>query len=475
MAAYRSGCVARRRCRRPSSAAARHLPPLSPEIYKKLQYRNGAQPVNPTNMSLPAPRVRQMSLARVNGSPLMFVAGFLVVFLCGGIVLFSAARQLQPTVLTTAVANSTDQGEFGGPMGLTMTATTCRVGLGTNVPGCISATAPAVSTDSTWTPIPRGTSTPVLARPIATTTPRPPFVGTMTSSTGMTGQNDAFNSSLTQTMIAVYSTATVWPDYMCVATNTSGTVVAMYAQANDSQVVDYWGPGSSRPVNAAMYGLWVQVFYGKWVMTNGVTLTGPCNEVPQPTATIEYQSTATDQCTVTNTLQSPLALYASADLQTEIVGYFPMGATQWVITQTNTGWYELYDNGRLAWFRAEGLTFQGNCSFVPLVTPTATPTQTWTPGPTSVPLQTIFSVPMRAITTINTVFYTVPDTGSAVLQSVSSQSEWQAVGIAIMSGTEWVSIITWEGKQAWIARSLVNLVDPSIPTPTHTPETPSGS
>lgn len=450
---------------REGDAAARHLPPLSPEIYKQLQYRNGAQPMTST-VPLPAPRVRQISMGRMNGSPLMFVAGFLVVFLCGGIFLMSAMRRLQPEVLTTAVANSTDQGGFGGPMSLS-TATPCAMPFGENVPGCLTATPSYTPTDSTWTPNPRATSTPVIVRPLATLTPRLPLKPTITP-IGLMARStiNPFMYSLTLTTIAVYGTTTPWPDYQCVATNTSGDVLPLYARAEGSEAVDYWAPGASLPVSTSMYGYWIQLGYGKWSSTNGVTLSGPCDSLPQPTATIYFEVTATDQCTVTNTTQSQVPLYASADAQAQIVNYLPIGAIDWVIAQSSNGWYELYFTGQLGWLRPEGLTFQGNCSFVPLATSTSLPTLTWTPGPTSVPLQTVFNPPLRAVPVMQTVFYTVPDTGSAILQTVDGGTEWNTVGIAVINGTEWVSVFTWEGKQGWIQRSMVNIVDPTVPTAT---------
>lgn len=459
---------------READAAARHLPPLSPEIYQKLQYRNGAKPTNPTSVPTVAPRVRHTSFGRVNGSPLTLVAGFLAVFLCGGVLLMSVIRQGQPEVLSTAVANSTDQGGFGGPMNPTSTpvATQCMVGLGTNVPGCISATAPSTPIDETWTPNPRGTPTPVVVRPVATITP-PPLPTRIPQNLMPQATLDPVSASLTQTMIAVYSVSTVWPDYQCVATNSSGEILPVYARADYSEVVDYWAPGTSLPVSAAMYGFWVQVSYGKWVPTNGVTLTGPCDEMPQPTPTSD--SSSGDMCTITNTTSNPVPIYPSADGQAQVGAYLDVGVTEWVIAQTNSGWYEIEYNGYWGWIRPEGLTFGGNCSFVPLPSATSTPLATWTPGPTAVPLQIFYNATTRAIPRSQTVFYVIPDRGGPVLQSVDGGSYWRANGVANVGGTEWVSITTWEGAQAWIERSLVEVVDTSIPTPTHTAEPPPGS
>jgi hypothetical protein len=451
---------------READTAARHLPPLSPEIYKQLQYRNGAKPVNPTGVPVPGPRIRHTSFGRVNGSPLMFVAGFIVVFLCGGIMLMSAMRQLRPEVITTASPNGTESG-FGVAMGISATpaATECMVGFMTNVPGCISMTPSITPLAETWTPNPRATSTPVIVRPIATFTPRPPSLPTMTPQNLMPQPTtDPFMVSLTQTTIAVYSISTVWPDYQCAATNVSGEVLPIYARAEYGEVIDYWQPGTSFPVTAAMYGFWVQLGYAKWVPTNGVSLTGPCDEMPEPTATI--QTTGEDLCTVQNTTQNPLPLYSSADAQSQIANYLLVGESEWVIAQSSTGWYEVYHNSQTGWFRPEGLTFQGNCSFVPLASPTNLPAETWTPGPTSVPLQSFFNSTTRAVPVAQTNFYTIPDRGGPILHTVDGGTEWRAIGVTVVGGTEWVSIITWEGAQAWIERSLVTIVDTSIPTPT---------
>ncbi|GEM_PF-1872495 len=443
---------------READAAARHLPPLSPEIYKQLQYRNGAQPVNPTAMPL-TPRVRQMALGRLNSSPLMFVAGFLVVFLCGGALLLSAIRQIRPEIITTAVAMATDG--LGAPMSPftpTPGPTQCVIPAGSTRPGCVTATPSYTPTDSTWTPIPRASSTPIIVRPLPTMTPRSGSLPTITPVRLLPTQPPA---NLQPTQVVDMT--------VCTITNSTGQSISTYAYA------DYSAPVISSLGQAPTIVLtrtqgWVEIGYAVWVPIKGMILQGPCDAIPLPSPT-----NAAYDCTVVNSGSAPLPLSQEPDVQSPIVTSLPAGESTVIVAGTVTGWYEIYYNGRSGWFppTTNGVTFVGNCSSILEPSPTFVPTYTPTPVMTDVPLQSLYSDTMRAVPRQDTVFYTSPDRGSPTLIPVGAATYWFAVGTTSSAGTEWVSVRTGDGQSGWIEKSLVDIVDMSIPTTT--PEPPSGS
>jgi anti-sigma factor RsiW len=349
---------------READAVARTKPPLAPDVLARAQQLRpaGAMPSavydNAGVTTGFTQRIRAVREARATSVPVTLVAGLVIAFVCGGLLVMlafnNAREQTQPLVAQVGTGTVTD----GGFAAADATGTSAAIAaLITREPGIL--------------PTPTNTIMPI-GTPVAAPSQTP----------------NAFLPGLTPTMTAVpsqeFNTLLVTE---CIVLNNLSAPVNIYKTAERSApVVEQIQPGESRSSIIRSENNWFMMFTPErgiigWVAFEDVSVTTACNALPvatpavmpTPLPTIEVTPIAPSQIAIITAPFVDLRVYpgtaydilttAGRDTRFTVVGSTvnPLGE-QWLVTT-------LLD-GQAAWLPLDSVQLE---ILVPAGEPTTTP------------------------------------------------------------------------------------------------------
>lgn len=392
---------------------ARELPPLSQEVYNRLNYRDRApqsryssnppvqQQAMPDNMRV-LPQSKRRSL------PLTMVAGLIVAVIFGGLLIMLALRQ-NPGPQEIAL-NLTESGdvtdEFGGVPVVDSTATS------TPITGIIPTMETGVNPSATYTPGPPMffTNTPIASN---TVLPSP-------------------------TIMPSHPPETATPEIALLPpqTTTDASSSAILALPPTDEPTET--PSPVAPIGGGPY---ITVTPGTYA--NGLPL-----------------------CEAFNPTTIPFEIFVRADRNTELAGVIQPGEVVPVYQVALTGWYlvELSD-GTQGWLQFGFAYLRGNCTGdLPVATVVASPTAL-----IGTPQINIEQPTGDTIVVINASFadlYRGPGFESAVIGVAGRDEQFVALGYQGTGTNRWVMVQLEDGSQGWIWASVVTEYPASeAPTP----------
>ena len=262
-----------------TDSVARSLPPLSPELYNRLSYRDrkpgSSLSANPPRPGHAPPSARPLA-TRKWGIPAGAVAGLIITLFLGAFLLLSFVRPREETEqqLVAQLSTSTDEAFAALDPGT----------------GDSQITPTQLKTDFGIIPVPTQTSTP--SRPAISVTQITPIQLPLSQPDpalavpGGGGGNGIGAEGFTEAILAPEPT----PD-LCTAYNEGTLPLNLYRSASaSSDVVSSLAPGQSAWASVISAEGWyqlIEVGVGVlgWASPESIVLRGPCNVVPVATPT----------------------------------------------------------------------------------------------------------------------------------------------------------------------------------------------
>ncbi len=398
---------------RQADSVARDLPPLSQEVYNRLNYRDRAPQSryssNPPQRKESASLVRPMKQSRRFAMPFTLVAGIVVAVLFGGLLMLIALRPPQNDVeialnMTDISANSDTAAANNGLVDATRTPLPTTQGL-----GIIPTLAPEIQP-------------------------------TMTNGAPVFFTNTPQSPPLNPPAIAESS-----------ATNQTPLIAPPTISNGDSDV---------SAVSAAVIA-----------DITRTPIPAPLGGGPYITVTPNTFAEGLPLCEAFNPTGVPIEVYSRADRNSEIVGILIPDTTLLVTAQSTTGWYLLrLVDGSQGWLQSGFAYLRGNCSgVIPIATIVPTATRTRVP-PT--PVADIQSATLDSIVVINAAFadlYQAPTFNSEIVGVAARNQQFPVIGYQGTGTNRWVLVQASIDTQAWLWASTVTEYPadavPSTPSP----------
>ena len=406
---------------READDAARNLPPLSQEVYNRLNYRDRT-PKSRYSTNPPVPKsdvpdnVRPMPHTGRTRFPLTLVAGIVVAVFSGGLLMALALRPTQnpqEIALDTTSSVAMTQQFAGGGIG----------GSGSDTPVQVTATStrslgiiPTLDPD---------------AERLDTVTPGPPIFLTITSQPEQT---------LVPTLTAQATTIRATPDLFPPPLEGGAEVSSMIQEPSATSVA----PSSTPLVEPPGGGPYITVTPG--VFAGGIAL-----------------------CEAFNPTTIPIEIFVRADRNMEISGVIMPGEVFRVTRTSITGWYYVeQDNDIAGWLQPGFAYLRGNCvNTLPIVTVIPSPTRTI--GTADNDLET---APGDTVVVINASFadlYTGPDFNSTVIGVAERNQQFVVSGYQGTGTNRWVLVNLPDGSEAWLWASVVTEYPAGEAPPSPTP------
>jgi hypothetical protein len=397
---------------RETDAAAQNLPPLSHEVYNRLNYRD--RPPSSRFSANPPQQARRQSIrqqSQRSSVPLTMIAGITVALILGALLVGLALRDLpdensQVVALQSGGSGGDVTQAFGGGMGsggdVTLIPPTTLGIIPTQ--GSILGTGGSGRTEfsPSFTPVPFVTNTPYQT-PSPLATPVPPTVA----------QNPIIAIQQPTTIVLPSATYT--------------------AQA----------PEGLAPIGSGPYITW----------------------------TPNIMDNAAPWCEIFNPGNQPIGVFAQANYKAGSSGSLLPGQIVRTIVISREGWYfVVLPSLQRGWIAPESAYLRGNCTsdVLWLATPTLTPTVVGT--------AIIEPVSKGTVALINAAYadlYLQPDLNSAVVGVVSRGEQYAVVAYQTTGINRWIQIDLGDGRLVWIpAVTVIEYEADSIP-PTMIP-TPIG-
>ena len=403
---------------READDAAQNLPPLSQEVYNRLNYRDRA-PQSRYSTNPPAARpatpdnVRPLPEKDSNRFPITLVAGIVVAVLFGGLLMMLALRPPQnPQEIALDGTNSADMtrqfgiGIGGGDIETQITATF------TPDTGIIPTLDPRIGN-------------------LDTVTPGPPIFVTNTPQPGLT-----LPATLTPVPTLTRDTASLLP----VATQNQSEMSSVFAGVTEIP------PTATANATIAPPGGGPHITVTPGVFAGGIAL-----------------------CEAFNPTNIPIETFVQADRNSQITGVIMPGQVYQVTRTSVTGWYYVQlDTETAGWLQSSFAYLRGNCV-------NALPIATVIPSPTRMvgtPVITMELPETATIVAINASFadlYTGPDFNSPVIGVAERNQQFPVSGYQGTGTNRWVLVTLGDGSQAWLWASIVTEYPAGDAPPTATP------
>jgi len=378
---------------READSAARGLPPLSPEVYNRLNYRDRAPQsrysANPPVQQQATPEnVRVLPQSRRRSLPLTMVAGTVVAVIFGGLLMLLALRQGQtPSEIALNLTQNSDVAtDFAGGIGAGSTETP--------VPGIIPT---EITPSVTYTPGPVMffTNTPIVSdTPTPTNTPVPP---TTTDVPFVPPDTDEASSAGISAVVTEPPQPTITP---------------------------------SEPAVPLGGGPYITVTPGTYA--EGLPL-----------------------CEAFNPTVVPLEIFARADRNSQIIGTIQPGDVIPVRQVLYTGWYLVeMNNGTQGWLLFGFAYLRGNCAGeLPVATVAASPTPV--PGTPQTNIEQSTGDTVVVINASFADLYRGPDFNSDIVAVAARNDQFAVIGYQGTGTNRWVLVQLDDGSQVWIWASVV--------------------
>lgn len=388
---------------READDAARNLPPLSQDVYNRLNTRNRAPQSRystnpPLSQTADTPEnVHLLKQKNRSPFPLTLVAGLVVAVIFGGLLMTLALR---PTQTASEIAlNVTDSNSMTEQFG--SDTTTIREITPTQTP--IIGLIPTISSS------PEPTETLIQGPPIFVTNTALPTAS---------------------------ATATVTP----VPTNIPETVISLpIATERPSAISAIQEAATALPPTVTA------------IPSNPAPIGGG----PYITVTPGTFAEGLPACEAFNPTNSPIEIFTQADRNSEIVDVILPGQIIPVTDMSTTGWYYLrLSNNLSGWLQSGFAYLRGNClSSLPVATVIASPTRL-----IATAVNTIESPENDTLVVINASFadlYAGPDFNSAVLGLAERNQQFPVVGYQGTGDNRWVLVSLADNSEAWLWASVV--------------------
>lgn len=389
---------------READDAAQNLPPLSQDVYNRLNYRDRAPQsrysTNPPRSQTNDTPENVHPLKQTNRSsfPLTLVAGLVVAVIFGGLLMTFALR---PTQTASEIAlNLTDSNSMTEQFG--SDSTVIRELTPTQTP--ITDLIPTISSS------PEPTETLIQGPPIFVT-------------------NTALPSAT--------AIATLTP----VPTNIPETVTPVPIATQDSSSIS--------AIQEAATALPPTV-------TATPTIPAPIGGGPYITVTPGTFAEGLPACEAFNPTNSPIEIFTQADRNSEIVDVILPGQIIPVTDTSTTGWYTLrLSNDLSGWLQSGFAYLRGNClSSLPVATVIASPTSNIIATPVN-PVELPENDTIVAINASFADLYAGPDFNSTVLGLAERDQQFPVVGYQGTGDNRWVLVRLADNSEAWLWASVV--------------------
>lgn len=440
--------------------AAQHLPPLSPEVYNRLQYRDkppvskhAANPPRPSyappsrqkqRVQLQPRRRKQPSRAKQIALPVTVAAGFIVAVLFGGLIVMLTIGNLpQDDVSPNEVA-------LGITQEIVVTPETNPVD---NVE--------AASID-------RGDSSNTVQE---NPSPMPTQTATLDVRIGLSSQEmtavapptiDARIAVSPQPNIAQQNTLNPLPTHTpFVSQAASNNQTNQTGMRDNSTSLTNPNPQSGGGNNNLPNNPPIEMGGGS---EDVAAMAAPMIEGDGPyiTTTPNLQQDGYHLCFIFNPTDAPLSLYQHANDMAEVIAFLASGEEYRTLVRSENGWYQVLiprrDNSSvtITWMPPETAYLRGNCDddlfWVP--TPTQAPRVNLTPSPTTIVVRDNLWL-IAEYGEVNA--FANPDT-SGVLATLPQGFTAQIVASTGVGANQWVRIQLDTGQSAWVQASSVRVV-----------------
>lgn len=400
---------------RETDEVARTLPPLSPEVYNRLNYRDKAPQ---SRYSTNPPRYQENrlrnseSLQKSKTSlPLTLVAGLVVAFIFGGLLLFFALRRPSEVVEIALDSTALSMTEQFGNSGLT-----------------------------------EATATPIVVTPSVTAIgiipTLDPNIGQIPTQALTQGAPTFFTNTPSVQNTSVVATEIVLP------TDTPSTVPDL------PPVVEITSDSAVQSV----------------IIEASLT-PAPLGGGPYITVTPNTFANGLPLCEVFNPTTIPIEIHIEADRNAEIVGILMPAQIGTVIQMNTLGWYQVsLQDAVIGWLTPEFAYLRGNClESLPVVSPT--PRATATPIATlALSLDEPASESIIVINTSYTDLYNAPSFDAIVLGVAERDEQFTVVGYQGLGVNRWALVRQDDGSEVWIWASVVTEYPADAIIPSRTPQ-----
>ncbi len=402
---------------READDAARSLPPLSQEVYNRLNYRDRAPQsrysTNPPVAKSDTPdNVRPMPQSRAR-FPITLVAGVVVAVFFGGLLMMLALRPAQnPTEIALDGTSSADMTrQFGGSIGIG--------GGGGDNPENVTATS----------------------------TPDTGIIPTLDPGIGASQSALIFVTNTPQPGVTVPATITPVP------TSTPDTSVLLPA------------PTQTQADSSAMFAA-----ISPTATATAVPTLAPPGGGPHITVTPGVFAGGIALCEAFNPTNIPIETFLDADRNAGIVGVIMPGQVYQVTRTSVTGWYYVQlDSETSGWLQSAFAYLRGNCvNALPIATVIPSPTRIM-PTPVNNPVELPGTDTIVAINASFADLYTGPDFNSTVIGVAERNQQFPVSGYQGTGANRWVLVTLPDGSQAWLWASVVVEYPANEAPPTATP------
>lgn len=392
--------------------AARNLPPLSQEVYNRLNYRQ-TLPATRHSSNPPRPAYAQPLERRLPPPPsrprwqlpISLVAGLVVTLLFGGLLIRVAFGPEHEQDLTTQIAgvstaDSNDGIALSSGSFATHTVTPTSI-LPTDTPDGSRLRPLPTNTPFPTAQLPQAVTSPQVIIPLSTTaptlTPLPPLQEELPRG-GMGGALPNFDEAGSGGAADTMASALAGP-----ATPTEEG----YRSPQDIQ-------GLPRPVNLA----------------------------PNTTA---FRVNGVAACDIWNVDTRPMTVYRSALRGAPIVGQVGQDERYAVQSRNGSGWFEIVLEGAIrGWIAPDDAIVIGNCDMLPQPTPTQAPQLQASPT-----AQTPAGEMLR-IAQPNVLVYELPGNGNLIVGQVVQGETYLVSATTSSAGVAWAQVTLENGTQGWV-------------------------